>query len=179
MTSTFNPMTNRQLPDNAILDRFNKQAYLGNRFIFSVPGDEIGATSETPILLLTNPAVSKTSFPSGWAALFCDLRRIGCLTAAESAVLRFYLTPTFSAAGTAKVPQNIRPGSPNVSIAALSQGPTVSNNGVLVGTICAGALITAQADEILILDPGQSLLITAQTASSSTFVAIDLGWYEL
>ena len=64
------PATNRQVPDNSILDYFNKQTYLGNQYVYAVGSIEILSTSEAPYLLLTNPAVTATGFPSGYQSTF-------------------------------------------------------------------------------------------------------------
>ena len=50
------PATNRQLPQEAILDHFNKQNYLGNSFLVST--DLVTTTNtETPLLIL--PMISQ------------------------------------------------------------------------------------------------------------------------
>lgn len=173
------PGTNRQVPDHSIMDHFEKQTYLGNQYIYSVASSEIGATSETAIILLQNPVVSTNAFPSGYTSLFVNLRKIICLTASQTAIMRLYLNPTFSAAGTAETPINLRPASPNTSIATLSVAPTVSANGTFIEILSSTPMVEDSASKLIVLDPGQTLLITAQVSSDSTFVATELAWYEL
>lgn len=170
------PATNRQIPDNAILDHFNKQVYLGNKFKY-VLSSTAGGTSETAQLLLTNPAVTTAAFPNQ-VALFVDLRRLTGLTAASTNVMKVYLNPTVTGAGTPVVPLNLRPASSNVAVAALASGPTVSANGSLVEALAAGALASNSSNDLIILDPGKSLLITLQSPTSAVIDA-ELSWYEL
>ena len=176
MAST--PSTNKQIPDHSIMDAYNKQVYLGQQYGYAVSNTP-ASTSETPLLLLQNPAVSTSSFPSGYQALFLNLVKLACLTSGQSAILRIYQSPTVTTAGTVQTPVNKRPASPNTSIASLHLSPTVSANGTLIGILSA---LPGQPDltEVLtVLDPAQSVLITVQTSSSSTAVAVQLGHYEL
>lgn len=173
------PGTNKQVPEHSIMDHFDKQTYLSNQYVYSVGSSEIGSTSETAIILLQNPAVSVSAFPSGYQSLFVNLRKIICLTASETAIIRLYLNPTFSAAGTSETPINMRPASSSVSVSKLSVGPTVSVNGTFIEILTSNPMVEDSATKLLILDPGQTLLITAQTSSSSTLVATELAWFEL
>lgn len=170
------PATNRQVPDNSILDYFNKQTYLGNQYVYSID-TEITSTSEIPFLLLSNPAVSAAAFPNQ-KALFQGLKKLTCLTVSQSAVLRFYSQPTITGAGTPVTPVNLRPASPNTSIAALSTSPTVSGNGTLIGVLSSAAFVSNSSDLLLVLDPGQNLFVTVQTTSATTFISFDLSWAE-
>lgn len=174
------PATNRQLPDNAILDLFNKQTYLGNRYTFVMAFTAAG-TTETVSLLLQNPAQTTVAFPSqgGPSSLFVDLRRMSGITAITSAnIMRTYLNPTVTAVGTAKTPINMRKASPNTSIASLHSGPTISANGTLIEAISSANPETIASGDLIILDPGQSLLITLQTETSAVINA-QLSWYEV
>ena len=172
------PGTNKQIPDHAIMDFYNKQNYLGNAFIYCNPSVEITSTSEYPLLLLSNPAVSATAFPSGYQSLFVNLKKGTCLTANESAIFRYYLNPT-GTAGTAQTAINLRPLSTASSIAALSLSPTISANGSPLESMACLAFETVSSSLMAILDPGQSLLVTVQAASTSTYVSPVLGWYPL
>lgn len=173
------PGTNRQVPDHSIMDHFNKQAYLGNYYDYSLGNNEILTTSEYPLILLTNNQPSTQAFPYNWLSLFCDLRNAISVTATQSVILRAYLNPTITSAGTSKTPTNLRSGSSNASVAALSINPTISANGTLVDVIGANAFETAQSQKMLIIDPNHSLLITVQTSSNTTFIGTNIGWYEL
>ncbi len=174
------PATNRQIPDSAILDHFNKQVYLGNRYSFTLAFTAAG-TTETVSFLLQNPAQTTVAFPSqsGPSALFVDLRRMSGNTAITTAnIMRVYLNPTVTAVGTARIPLNMRPASPNVSIASLHSAPTISANGTLIEAISSSAPNSVSSGELIILDPGQNLLITLQTETSAVISAA-LGWYEV
>lgn len=173
------PGTKNQIPENSILDHFDKQAYLGNQFAFVLSDFSAGATSETPFLLLSNPAVSASAFGTGYGSLFQNLRRIISLTANDTVILRAYMNPTVTANGTAKTPVNVRPGSSNTSIAKLYESPSVSANGTLVDVIASNAFDPKDSSSLLILDPGQSLLLTVQQSAGAGVVGCSLGWFEL
>lgn len=172
------PATNRQVPDHSIMDAFNKQTYLGNQFIYSLNTESL-ATTETPFILLQNPAVAGSGFPSGYQALFVNLLKMVCLTASQNAVMRVYLNPTFSVAGTPATAIQARPASPTASISILTIAPTVSINGSLVNVLSSQPGISDSSALMVVLDPGQNLLITTQTSSNTTFIAPTIGWYQL
>lgn len=172
--------TNKQIPDAAIMDHYNKQAYLGNRYNYILSYTAAG-TGEVAQILLQNLAVVGSAFPAqngAWKALFVDLRSITGLTASDVYTMKTYLNPTVSSVGTAQTPVNLRPASTNTSIATVHSAPSVSANGTLVETLASPALGTQMASNLIILDPGQSLLITLQTAISGVINA-QIGWYEL
>lgn len=173
------PGTNKQVPDHSIYDAYDKQTYLGNQYQFSFGNTEITTTSEYPLLLLQNPAVATSSFPSAYQSLFINVRSLICLTASQTAVLRYYLGPTFAAAGTAQTAINLRQASTNTSIATLTSGPTVSVNGKLIGIQSSNPLVPDRRNDMVIIDPGKTLLVTVQTSSNTTYIASELGWYEL
>lgn len=175
---TLKPATNRQVPDNSILDSYGKQAYLGNRYNGTYSA-AVASTSETLILLLSNPAVTISSFPASYVSLFCDLRKLSVLTASQSGILRFYLSPTVTDAGTPQTPVNLRPASPNTGVGVLTTGPTVSSNGTLVGVLGAATEWSLMESSLIILDPGQKLLVTAQVSTNPTTIATQLEWNEI
>jgi hypothetical protein len=170
------PATNKQIPDHAILDHYNKQTYLGNKYSYTLSISAAG-TSEVAEIYLANPAVITSAFPNQ-VALFVDLRRMSGLTASANNVMKMYLNPTISSPGTSRTPQNIRPASPNASIATLQSAPTASANGSLIEALSSPSFSTVLSNDLIILDPGQSILITIQTATSAVVVA-ELEWYEL
>lgn len=81
------PATNRQIPDHAILDQYNKQTYLGNTY--SVNSAFTVGTSETNLFLLLNPTTS--------IGLFQNFLRGVENTAAQSVIFKMYLNPTVAA----------------------------------------------------------------------------------
>lgn len=173
-----NPSTNKQVPEHAIMDIFGKQSYLANQYAYAVDS-EPGTTSEYPLILLSNPAVSASSFPSGYVSLFCQKIRLSCLTASQTAVVRLYLNPTVGSAGTSETPIQLRAASSNVSIAALSISPTISSNGKLIDISSASLGLSTTLDVMSVIDPGQSLLVTVQTSSTTTYVGVTLPWWEI
>lgn len=171
------PATNRQIPNDSILDANFRQSYLGNQFIYAVNASVSG--SETPILLLSNPVVVSSAFPSGYKSLFVNLRKVVCSVTGASAVLKYYFNPTITGNGTPVTILNARPASPNVAVGVLTSGPTASSNGSYVDAIASLAFSTDESNFLLILDPGQNLLVTAQASASSTATLIKLGWMEI
>lgn len=176
---TIQPGTSRQVPDHSIMDFYNKQVYLGNEYVYTQANYESTATVETPLILLSNPAVTATAFPNSYVSLFCHLRKLSTLTTSQTSIFRFYLNPTVTAAGSAASAFNLRPKSPNTGIAVVTTGPTVSANGSFVFFLASNAFASDTSQSLVVLDPGQSLLVTCQTSSSTTFLASELGWYEI
>ena len=179
MTMTLTPATNRQLPDNSILDINGKQVYLGNQYTYALGGTEITSTSEAPLLLLSNPAVTASGFPSNYVSLFCNIRKMITLTDTENCILRFYLSPTVTGAGTPAAAVNRRGGSLNTTVGVIATGATVSSNGSLVDMISSLSLATDESNSLIVLDPGNDLLVTVQPSSTSTFISAVIGWYQL
>lgn len=176
---SFQPATPKQLPDHAILDQFGKQTYLGNAFVVPV-GLTIATLSETPLLLLQNPAL--TGSQTVGKALFLNLRRFS--SASEQVLIKTYFASVVSSIATATVPINLRPANSNASIAQLYPNGqfSVSSNGTLISAVgCAADDYVIQDNLLLIiLDPGQSVLLTLTAISNtSTLVNADVSWYEL
>lgn len=171
----FTPATNKQPPGEAILNYFGQQAYLGNQKIVTLTSSL--TTTETNLILLTCPGVS-----TGLAvSLFVDLLKLSAVTAASSGVLKAYLNPTVSVAGTAATVQNSRPAIVRTVVGVATLAPTTTANGSLYDVGVGGPYtseITSFSQIPLILDPGQSLLITG-TGSAAATGYLSLGWYEL
>lgn len=90
--------TNKQVPDHAILDHFDKQTYLGNQY--SVNRSFTIGTAETPLILIQNIQSGNSTL---FKALFQNLIKVSENTAAKSVMLNVYLNPTFAGAGTQTV----------------------------------------------------------------------------
>jgi len=171
------PATNRQVPDNSILDRFGKQTYLGNAFRYNLVFTSAG-TTEAAALLLANPPVAGSSFPNQ-VGLFVDLRRFSGLSGTADTIVRAYLNPVVSSAGTPVIPVRPRPASTTIaSVGVLTSSPTVSGNGTLVESLSGSNFVTSESSALLILDPGQTLLLTVQSANAAV-IGLQLGWYQL
>lgn len=173
------PATNKQVPDNAILDILGKQTYLGNQYSYSIPSTSIGTTSETPFLLLRNPAVTTAAFPAAHISLFVNIRKIFTLTDAENCIMRFYFGATVTGTGTPVTPLNLRPASSNVAIGLLGTSPTVSGNGSCVDFIASSSMILGESRDLLVIDPGQTVFVTVQASANPTLISGQLSWYEL
>ncbi len=173
------PATNKQVPDNAILDLNGKQTYLGNHYVYS-RSSTVAATTETPIILLKNPAVTTGSFPSRYVSLFCDVRKLACLTVGETAILKFYISPTISGNGTPATALNLRPASTNLSIASLFVSPTISGNGTQFDILGSSAFDSKEShNNLIILDPGKNMLVTITASANPTAYAAQLSWWEI
>lgn len=165
------PATNRQVPDHSIMDFYNKQCYLGNQFVIPVANTSSG-TSEIPLILINN------TVGSGKGA-FVGMKKITSLTAGDSAIIRCYLNPTVTGAGTPVTPSNVRPANVNAAVSTVTTGPTVSGNGTLVDVVSAAALMSGLSQLLEILDPGQTMLITLQASASSATTSTIIGFYEI
>lgn len=171
--------TNRQVPENAILDYFQKQLYLGNQFIYTAATTSAG-TTEVPILLISNPAVASTAFPSGYLSHFNNRRKVTCTTATQSVILRFYISPTVTSAGTAVTTVlNARPQATTTPVTVLTSAPSVSANGTLMMALSSSAFNPDLSDFRFVLDPGKAMLVTSQSTATSTVALTELAWYEL
>jgi hypothetical protein len=165
------PNNTQQLPDKSILDFFNRQTYLANSYSLPLTST-LSNGSETPILLISN---SLTGIAGG-KALFHNLRR---LVSSDHSIIRYYVNPTVSSVGTPITPVNLRPASSNVSIASCSSSPTISGDGTLLSAIGINT-VTDDRNLLIVLDAGQSLLITAQASSGAgATIYSTSSWYEL
>jgi hypothetical protein len=162
--------TSNQVPQNSIMDYFNKQTYLGCQF--AVTTSQVIGASETNILLIQNSSTKKSTF--------INRKTISSLTASNSAILRSYLTPTFSLAGTAATITSMRPANTTITpLTTVTTSPTTSVNGTLVDVIATTPFATMYSSQLFIIDPGQTMLITLQASAATTTIASQLAWYEL
>lgn len=166
--------TANQNPENSILDQFNKQTYLGNSFILAAVDISLSTTNEILIALIQNVAPNTKS-------LFMNLRRY--TSSAEQVLMKAYLNPTISTVGAATVPNNLRPANTNASVSTcyVNGNFTVSANGTLYSALGCPAdyYVTLDNNILIILDPGQSLLITATALTEDTVLNSEISWYEL
>lgn len=160
-----------QVPNNAIMDINGRQTYLGNSFILPANPDGVSLEddTETALYYINCPASSKKS-------LFLFQRK---LASTDQVIVRFYLNPTISGAGTPAVPINLRPASANTSVSSCASAPTASANGTFLSVLATVVSIESVSDVIFILDPGQSLLITAQGPADGSIVYQENIWYEI
>jgi len=162
---------NTNASDNAILDNFNKQTYLGNAYISSLKLSGIGNT-ETPVMLLINPAGTKK-------ALYHNVRKLTCVTSNAGNAFRVYFNPTITSNGTPIIPTNLRPASPNTSIATSYSNPTISANGTYIATLASSGYASNASTVLLILDPGQVVLYTSTATGAGNQIEVELAWYEI
>lgn len=175
------PATNRQVPDHSIMDINGKQAYLGNQFLANSGVVALASTSETALISIACPSLAAQAvgaFPNA-KALFISLRRMFCndATGATGIVYRIYLNATLSA-GTARAISNVRPANPQTSIASVLASPAASPLGVLASIVPVGFNSPAVLSDMIIIDAGQNMLITAQATAASSAV-VDLSWFEI
>lgn len=171
------PATNRQVPDNSIMDIFGKQTYLGNTFAGS-SGLVAQTTAEATLLSIACPAQNTASFQNA-KALFVRIKNLLCndVTQATGIVFRVYLNATTVAAGTPFTPVQLRPANTNASLAVVKISPTVATKGTLLATYAVGFQSPLAGSDLIILDASQNLLITAQ-ASAASFAGVNLEWNE-
>lgn len=162
--------TSAQVPERSIMDYYNKQVYLGNQFIRAASVTP-GATSEVLLYLLSNASTTKS--------LFQAHKKLITVTSAQTAIMRFYLNPTITGAGTPVTPTNLRIANTNASVATLATGPSASANGTLICSLSSTPSVPDSSEVMTILDPGQSLLITCQPSSNGTVILTEFSWYEL
>ncbi len=171
MTTPFPTHFNNQIAEKSILDAFNKQVILGNQFDLNL-ALSLADTSEHPELLIVNPSTSQKS-------LFMIRRRI---SGSAGIYVRTYLGPTISVNGTPVTPVNMRPAYATTTVASCYSAPTIGANGTLM-TMDNCANFTVQLDNLIVIDPGKTILITAQSLSGSGGTAttglIEAIWYEL
>jgi hypothetical protein len=174
------PATNKQVPENSILDTFDKQTYLGNAFVLAASDITLSGTSETPLVLIENPALANTSFQNQ-KAIFCNLRRF--TSTLQSVQIKLYSNPTVSGTTTATIPANQRVAYTTVSISkCYANGNfTVSANGTLMSNLgCSGNNYVVQDETLMvIIDPGNSILITGTALSANTVINSDVSWFEI
>jgi hypothetical protein len=176
------PKNARQIPDQGILDYYNRQTYLENAYTYSAISQSAATTAETNVLLISNPATNVKpagSFQYGNIGLFLRTKKVFCQTASQSIILNFYANPTVATAGTAKTPINLRTASAFTSIMNITTTPTTSANGTLMASLFAGNQLPDTSDILSILDPGQSILVTAIQSSSGTNFGYEFSWFEL
>lgn len=164
-----------QTPDNSILDLNGRQTYLGNAFVASIKSAALGVTTELPYALIINPAGNSKS-------MFNFLRRIMVVTqTAGVATFRFYIAPTITSNGTAVPIGNLRIN-PNAQATTMQMFslPTVTANGTFIAEIgTTSSCIPYDSDLLSIIDPGVTLLVTAQASSSTVPAGFETAWYEL
>lgn len=163
--------TSTQIPSEAILDLNGKQHYLGNAFSAPVSGLSLSTTNETNLMLISN-AVTNTK------SLFVYHREIS--SSAYGVTVKLYSNPTVSNAGTSITPVNYRPASSRAATGTTSYSPTTSANGTLIDMMsCGSGYEKSESGLLIILDPGQSLLMTGKAATATTVIDVAMGFYEL
>lgn len=166
-----NANTFKQIPENAILDLNGRQAYLGNAYVFPSPasGFTLADTTEHPIMLLINPLTSGKS-------IFMFSRNV---SATDTALVRYYADPTVTSAGTPTTIINTRIGASSTSVATAHNSPTIASNGTFIDVVGVEALLESENTVLFILDPGHTLLMTAESPPGDAVVFQQLFWYEI
>jgi len=171
----------RQIPENAILDFYNKQNYLGNSFVASSGAITLPtAATESPIITLANPStngVPASGFQVQNTGLFLKSKKLLVLTATQSCVFKIYIGPTITVAGTVVTPVNMRPANSNASVMSFRKSPTIGANGTLLTNYYSNGMVIDDSF-LFVLDPNKTILITGTPSANSTVVTVDLNWYE-
>lgn len=158
--------TNPQLSLNKLLD-----VAQGCSFVVSAPTTAAG-TTETPLLYLSVPTGQSKS-----AAIW--LRKYASQTASDSAIFKTYANPVTVTSGTPITPVNLRiDASSPVSVCSALISPSAVSNGTLLTNDGIGQS-ELLIDQPIIVDPGNSLLITATASATSDKIVAELTWSEL
>jgi glutamine cyclotransferase len=166
-------LTAYQIADASILDLNNKQIYLGNGFQITTGSVALTGTSEVALLSIACPSTTTKS-------IFVSAKNLNLIDASATTGItyRFYKNPTGVTGGSSITPVNLKFNSVNTSVAILQKSPTVSANG----TVFLSQTVYQQSQgvntSLIIIDPGSTLLITAQPSASTTAL-MSFGWYEL
>jgi hypothetical protein len=164
------PLTQNQLPLDAILDIFGKQTYLGNTFTLPNAGTSLTDGTETPLVVIRNPSTNTKS-------LFVFDRKVS--TNNNPVTVKMYKNCTINSAGSATTPVNLRLGSTTASIAQCYLGATITANGTLM-TAVPGTIYGLRSDLLVVIDPGTNILLTGtQVGAGTTLVIAGNAWYEL
>lgn len=173
------PATNRQVPDHSIMDAFNKQNYLGNQFIFPF-NSTIASTAETALILLSNPAVTGSGFPSAYKAIFTNYMKSVCLTASQNATFRTYYAPTITA-GTQTVAMAADSGGSLNSTYFLLNGPgntdkyyvwfNINSAGVDPAVASRTGIQVAGATNASAATLGAAMVVAINLAAAADFTA--------
>ena len=171
LTGFLNFPKSNQIPSEAILDLNGKQHYLGNAYSAPLAGVSLSTTNETNLIYLANAVTNSKS-------LFVYNRQVA--SSAYGVVVKFYINPTVTNEGTPIVPVNFRTGSAFTATGLPFSGTTTSANGTLIDMMSCGAGYNkSESGLLIILDPGQSLLMTGKAATATTVVELGIGFYEL
>lgn len=179
------PLNSIQTAEKSILDLQGRQAYLGNGYTVSIGvTTSISAATETPILYLSNPAANSAGQPSGNPqqniACFQNIRRLAINANGGIGIFRYYINPTGAiSGGSTLTPVNTRTASTNTSKMTAKSLPTVGSSlfGTLLGIFYGNSSISDSAS-LFVLDPGQSIVVTASLSALGTVIG-DFSWYEL
>lgn len=168
-------LNSHQTPDNSILDLNGRQVYLGSAFISGTALTAVGSTSETPFVLLSNPASSGKS-------IFIYTKKMSVeSTGANYCVFRYYQNPTVTSNGTALGINNLRMNTNAISsVMQAYQSPSVSSSGTFLADLAVANASSTQVSTIVqVIDPGNAMLISCIESSGTVPVAVELCWYEL
>lgn len=169
MTTPFPQRNQVQIAQESILDLFGKQTYLGNSFVYTYSGS-LADTSEHTAVLINNASSGATA-----KSMFLMSQKV---TSTTQVYVRYYITPTVSAAGTPATPLNLRPAYATSSVLTVTTAPTASPLGTLMSMQSANGPSTI-SNTLFVIDPGYKLLVTAQAATGTPSIFIENVWYEL
>jgi hypothetical protein len=146
----------------------------GNCFIITT-SDLLGTSSaEIPRVLLRNPSNSDKK-------IFIFRVEEQCNTSTGNAMYRYYKRPTVTSEGTPLTINNLSIGNSATSVSLAYLNPTASLYGTkLMNTIVSqmSTLVRERSSPLLVLYPGEDLLINVRANSGTTTWCINLYWKE-
>lgn len=128
---------------------------------------------ETPILLIKNPAGNVNP-------MLISRRKLAALIAAHSAIFKAYSNPTVTSTGTqitATPNTRVNSSAPSPTGQVFSS-PSVSANGTLIDQDISANQAQVSTDDPIVVDPGATVLITANVSNANDTVAAVIGWSE-
>lgn len=145
--------------------------------LFSAAAVTVAGTAgiDNPLMLITNPTSSTKPF-------FIWRSRFGSTTANVTMGFKIFSNPVVTSAGTTLSPMNRSVGGsyPN-SVAQVTKVPTVSANGELLTALNVGQnnnSIDMNEEFAIKINPGNTLMITANPSTNNREVTITVVWQE-
>lgn len=148
--------------------------------VFCTNFEVILATStEVNAILITNPSTSGKKF------VFRHVKSFLTNSTACGAILRRYKNPTITLNGTSQTIVNGWFGSSTASLMQIYSLPTISVKGTLFTSCLAGSPLSGTGlyvddyHEDIVLEPGNSVLITGQPDGTNRTLNFSMTWLEI
>ena len=149
---------------------------LNGRLFSSSIEVNVPTQNETDICLVRNPLGNLKDF-------IIDKLILDILTKGNQCIFRIYAAPTITVVGTPEIIINrLYKGTVPSSTALIYTFPTISNRGIKIFTLSAGADSNSLIDYLnfsFIIGPSKNILLTATPNGNNTSIASTLVWSEL